>query len=822
MAISIILVFSDSSNESVGTSTGRVILFGTIPTTIPDTILSMTPPATHIDTTPIPIISSTIPPSPDYTPTSPDYTHASPDYSPASDMKTNPSKDPSSDHIPLPAISPFFSSTDDSSGSDIPDTPPSPTHAYYHGRPYRYYLNGPVQMMTDDSSRDSSSSSLSEISLDDIFDSLFDHSLSAQSSGMRPSHHLCPLVPSIPRSSAAIIDRPSHDFSSASPSCKRSRSPTAYIPLSSPIPKALSYARADLLPSSKRIRSFEFAMGDGIDIDPEIQAETDECIAYADALRDRGIDVRVDRVTHLVIADDIPEPAKEEGAVEVTYETLGDPIQRFHDHTIEISVHRVQAIGERIRELERVNIRLRDMMDVVSQRVTRSQHRELRVQRVTMPNTRSGAKMTHEAVNKQIDHQLAGALGAHGTAQNLEPLLEIEEMVMEEMEMEIEKMKIEEMPLNYNGTKGVVGLTRWFVKMETVFHISNYPEKYQVKMVPNEEDNVERFVGGLPNDIQRNAIAAEPTKLQDAIRITNNLMDQKLKGCARSAKNKRRLENNLRDNRGQQSVFKRTMYCADRSFVTSTFSAMLVVAPSTLDTSYAVELVDQKILETIVILRGCTLGLLGHSLDIDLMPVEFGSLTSSSKLFEAEHHIVYEDPKVYSEGIVREEDIPKTTFRTRYCQYEFQFDWGEKEKDAFQLLKQKLCSAPILDLPGGSENFMVYYDASHKGLGSFLMQKEKVLAYASCQLKGHEKNYTTHDLKLGAVVFSLKMWRHYLYGTKCVVFTDHKSLQNILNQKELNMRQRRWLELLSDYDCEIRYHPRKANVVADALSQRKE
>ncbi|KAJ0826839.1 putative nucleotidyltransferase, Ribonuclease H [Helianthus annuus] len=100
------------------------------------------------------------------------------------------------------------------------------------------------------------------------------------------------------------------------------------------------------------------------------------------------------------------------------------------------------------------------------------------------------------------------------------------------------------------------------------------------------------------------------------------------------------------------------------------------------------------------------------------------------------------------------------------------------------------------------------------------MQRGKVIAYASRQLKIHEKNYTTHDLELGAVVFALKIWRHYLYGTKCVVFTDHKSLQHILNQKELNMRQRRWVELLNDYDCEIRYHPGKANVVADALSRK--
>ncbi|GKB07319.1 putative reverse transcriptase domain-containing protein [Tanacetum coccineum] len=131
-----------------------------------------------------------------------------------------------------------------------------------------------------------------------------------------------------------------------------------------------------------------------------------------------------------------------------------------------------------------------------------------------------------------------------------------------------------------------------------------------------------------------------------------------------------------------------------------------------------------------------------------------------------------------------------------------------------------LAGAPILALPEGSEDFIAYCDASKKGLGAVLMQREKVIAYASCQLKIHEKNYTTHDLELGAVVFALKIWRHYLYGTKCTVFTDHKSLQHILNQKELNMRQRRWLELLSDYDCEIRYHPGKTNVVADALSKK--
>ncbi|GJR01736.1 putative reverse transcriptase domain-containing protein [Tanacetum coccineum] len=216
----------------------------------------------------------------------------------------------------------------------------------------------------------------------------------------------------------------------------------------------------------------------------------------------------------------------------------------------------------------------------------------------------------------------------------------------------------------------------------------------------------------------------------------------------------------------------------------------------------------------------------------------------------------------YHQLRVHKEDIPKTAFKTRYGHYEFQvMPFGLTNAPAvFMDLMNRVCKpyldkfvivfiddiliysknkeeheehlklilellkkeefAPILALPKGSENFIVYCDASYKGLGAVLMQNEKVIAYASRQLKIHVKNYTTHDLELGAVVFALKMWRHYLYRTRCTVFTDHKSLQHILDQKELNMRQRRWLELLSDYDCDIRYHSGKANVVADVLSRK--
>ncbi|GKD08780.1 putative reverse transcriptase domain-containing protein, partial [Tanacetum coccineum] len=478
----------------------------------------------------------------------------------------------------------------------------------------------------------------------------------------------------------------------------------------------------------------------------------------------------------------------------------------------------------------------------------------------TMPNTRSRASRMREGINEQIDRRLAGALGACDAARNLEPLMgdggEPEEVKGNEVNgnggngngnggngngengnrgngngengnrgngngngngggygynfggfMPVRKCPYQDFlkcqPLNFNGTKGVFGLTRWFEKMETVFHIINCPEKYQVKyatctllnsaltwwnshkrtvgieaayamswaklmklmtevMVPNEEDKVERFVGGLPDNIQGNVIAVELAKLQDAIRIANNLIDKKLKGYTRSAENKRRLENNPRDNHGQQPVFKRqnvrgqnvartytagnnkkkgTMYLyptatsgiifyecgrsghfrkdcpklrnqnrgnkngnktenqtggneattrayvigggganpdsnvvtvtfllnnyyasmlfdsgADRSFVSSTFSALLNVAPSTLDTSYAVELTDGRTSETNVVLNGCTLGLLGHPFDIDLMPVKLGSFDIIIGMdWLAKYHALI----VYDEKVVNPEEFPE-------------------------------------------------------------------------------------------------------------------------------------------------------------------
>ncbi|EOY31663.1 CCHC-type integrase [Theobroma cacao] len=141
-------------------------------------------------------------------------------------------------------------------------------------------------------------------------------------------------------------------------------------------------------------------------------------------------------------------------------------------------------------------------------------------------------------------------------------------------------------------------------------------------------------------------------------------------------------------------------------------------------------------------------------------------------------------------------------------------------KRRFEKLKACLTTAPVLSLPQGTGGYTVFCDASGIGLGCVLMQHGKVIAYASRQLKRHEQNYPIHDLEMAAIVFALKIWRHYLYGETCEIYTDHKSLKYIFQQRDLNLRQRRWMELLKDYDCTILYHPGKANVVADALSRK--
>jgi hypothetical protein len=147
------------------------------------------------------------------------------------------------------------------------------------------------------------------------------------------------------------------------------------------------------------------------------------------------------------------------------------------------------------------------------------------------------------------------------------------------------------------------------------------------------------------------------------------------------------------------------------------------------------------------------------------------------------------------------------------------FEWTPTCETSFQGLKKRLTTAPILVMPNMEKSFSIYCDTSGQRLGCVLMQDDHVVAYASRQLRKHEAHYLTHYLELAAVVHALKIWRHYLIGKRCELYTDHKSLKYIFTQSNLNLRQRRWLELIKDYDLRINYHP-EANVVGDTFSRK--
>ncbi|GKD53717.1 putative reverse transcriptase domain-containing protein [Tanacetum coccineum] len=589
-------------------------------------------------------------------------------------MEFDPSEDPSSDHIPpLLTILPFLSSADDTTDSDTPDTPPSPTHGQPipYGRPYRYHLNVPGthddceeegwtvtthrlavrhsvdysssdHFSSDDSSSDSSSSSSSETSSDSPADALSD-------SASKIACCICTIIFTYPWAlSYGRVD--------LLPSPKRIRSPETakdledcsedsfkpYVPRE--VGLGVDFEDESSEPSRSRgadlVMDVDVVRSDGIEIDPEIQAEIDECFAYADALRDRGIDarvvveaadrkesetstrgpveVRVERVTHPVMPEDTPEPAQD-GAVEVTYETLGDLIQRFHDHTEAIPVHRVQVIKEAQREQGRRIVGAESAVTILTERVAELERDNKRLRGTDALNTRIWSVKVQAHIPRRSDRRVAEALRVRDAVRNLRPLMG-DEVEQEEVggngnggnrdggngnggngdggngnggndplwETRMNKKKgfmparectyqdfLKCQPLNFNGIEGFIGLTCWFEKMgiwnshkrtignEAAYAMSwaelmklmtevycprneiqkmeselwnltmkvndltVYTQRFQelillrTRMVPNEKDRVERFIRGLPANIQGNVIAVNPARFQDAVLLTN-------------------------------------------------------------------------------------------------------------------------------------------------------------------------------------------------------------------------------------------------------------------------------------------------------------
>nr|GEV12249.1 reverse transcriptase domain-containing protein [Tanacetum cinerariifolium] len=876
----------------------------------------------QIDTTmiptEIPIIAPTIPPSPDYTPTSPDY-------SPAFDTESEPSNDLSSDHIPpLPAISPFLSSADDTIDSDAPDTPPSPTH---------------------DSSLEASSDFYSDASSD----SSSRHSLSDHSSPNLPS-------------------------TSAGPSHKRRRSPMTSVPVLPPVSEALSPVHADLIPSPKRVRDYAYLAD--VEVDPRETCLRDGVI-IRDALRDRGIDARV-------VVEVVDREESETGTrVLLRIVKVESTVTALTERVAELERDNRRLRGTASVESQRVDRLQRDMSRM--QKEMRQMRRfrfydRVRVDRFKacarnglskMPNTRSGASMTYEEVKELVTRRVAKEMEAREAAMNLEPLNEN----MDEQEAENgggnrgngnggnegnrnggdrgngdrgdegngnggnegngnkgnggnedegngdNGNRNRNHGMNYGGfMPGTIDVDaaygmKWdrlmksmtevycprneIQKMETELWnltvkgktLIAYTQRFQelillcTRLVHDKEDRVERFIRGLPDNIQENLQGYD----------------------ARSVENKRRMESNPRDNCGQQPPFKRQNISGQnvaRAYMAgnnerkgypgpyplcikapvenqqgivcyecgrsrhvkreclklrdqnrgnqtrnkvgnktgnqtrgnkATERAYAIGGGGTnpdsnvvMDTSYAVKLADGRILETNVVLRGCTLGLLGHLFDIDLMSVKLGSfdviigmdwLAKYHALIVCDEMVIcipYGDEvliirgdnfdggsklniiscmrtqkyiqkgcQVYLAQVTskkaedkseekRLEDTPiDEELYAKFSKCDF---WLSKVEflghvidsagihvDPAKIESIKDWAVPILALPEGSEDFVVYCYASHKGMGAVLMQKENVIAYASRQLK---------------------------------------------------------FELLRDYDCEIRYHPRKENVVADDLSRK--
>ncbi|GJX56638.1 putative reverse transcriptase domain-containing protein [Tanacetum coccineum] len=325
---------------------------------------------------------------------------------------------------------------------------------------------------------------------------------------------------------------------------------------------------------------------------------------------------------------------------------------------------------------------------------------------------------------------------------------------------EMKKLKVELWNLKVKGTD-VIGYNQRFQELALLC----------VRMFPEESDKIERYVGGLPDMIHGNIVASKPKTMQEAVEMAIELMDKKVITMAeRQAENKRKPETYLLrvwSSRGSlQGMPNAEEQQNQGNQVWAPYRiGKLLENERVVPGATKIELSDKGFIRLVPYL-GEELDLVRQEEETDLSGIVTRSLI-----------IVLGLAGLLKDSLMGFRKIAKKRM-TKLTQKKVKFKWVNKQEAAFQLLKQKLCSAPILALPEGKEDFIAYCDASKKGLGRVNGKEEKAL----------------------------------LYGTKCTVFTDHKCLQHILNQKELNIRQRHWLELLSDYDCDIRYHPGKENI----------
>nr|GEV50022.1 DNA-directed DNA polymerase [Tanacetum cinerariifolium] len=575
---------------------------------------------------------------------------------------------------------------------------------------------------------------------------------------------------------------------SARPSRKRCRSRAALVPLATPVPGALSPMRTDLLPPRKRIRGDE-------DINVDTTAvENGTALEVGIGI---GAYVRVEVGIGIEREDEIKEEAEsgDNGTIKIGVDKVLDIKSAQRDQGLRMLATSEQRFGvlDRIGVLERDNI--------------------------TMPTT-TRSEMTHVAIKEMIERCVMEALEAYKANKNHGP-------IMKSGDEHEDHNGDDNGNNNGNGDKNGNGMD-WGNDLNAYTQIFQEPVLLYTKMVPKEEQRDEKFISGLSNNIQGNVIAAEPTRLQDAILIAHNLMDQKLKGYAsKNAENKKRKNkrkgyagyllycNKCKLHHEGQCTVKctnckkvrhmardckavvattaqrasmenpRVVTCF-RSFVSTTFSTLIDITPTALDVSYTVELADGRIAGSDIIIRDCTLNFLDHPFNIDLIPIELDSFDVIIGMdWLLKYHVVI----VCDEKIVRisyEDLLGLPPARHVKFQIDLVLSVALVARAPYRLapsVMQEL-STQLQEL---AKKGFIRPSSSPYG-ASVLFVKKKDGSFRMC-IDYRELNKPT-------------------------------SLQHILDKKELNMRQRQWLKLLSDYDCEIRYRLKKANVLADALSQK--
>nr|GEU65481.1 putative reverse transcriptase domain-containing protein [Tanacetum cinerariifolium] len=658
---------------------------------------------------------------------------------------------------------------------------------------------GPHRHSSPDFTSDSSSSGSSLISLSDTSSGSPSNSLSDTSS----VHSLgCDASESSPDSSSKRSTDSSLLY--ARPSRKRCRSPTTLVPSSTLVSRSIAPTHYDFLPPRKRFR-------DSYSLEDSKEEHMEIGIADAEAVVDLGIGDEVGAHTEdgigmgvEIVASDIKEDEEEfeakasaGGTMEIAVDLLvtggisestrGD-VPDIKDTLYDIVHYMSKVPLDRITKFKTAQRRLE------AGHLMASGEREKELICKDRDDARRRLRRLESFVKRRLGFALSLVEWKSWRGGNNGNLNENGRGVMPVAHVYTYQDFVKCQPLNFKGTEGVVALRRWFENTKTVFHNNLMKLMTEVYYPRNKIQKMEIKLGNLT--VKNNDLAAYTLGFQELTLLCSRMVPEEEDRIKRYVGGDANPGSNvvtgtfLLNNHYAYVLFDSG---ADRSFVSTTFSRMLDVI---LDT-----------LESLVVLK--------FIIGMDWMANNHAVIVYDKKIV----CIPFRDEILIVQGDMSDKG-KKSTLSTISCMKTQKYmEKGCQRRHSCGPAKIESIRDWASPKTLTENHQFLGLDGYYRRFGTVLMQKGRAIAYVSCQLKIHEKKYTTHDLGLEIVVFALKIWRHWLYSTKCIVFTNHKSLQHILDQKELNIRQRRWLELLSDYDCKVCYHPGKANAQNEASKE---